>query len=1038
MADLILELNGKKGLGSNFAGDIDMVVPKPELSIDDDTGLASGFFNPYLRDGYLSPTVVTDVTLTYDTQPTARLSASVYDHSKDIAYFSEYGSKIYKLDGLSDTSFTKIHDLGSGKTIQDIEIYDVNSNKNLFYLYSDTSTVDTLSLDRRGLWITTNVEINPSASTKPSVLYSESVKRGMSTTSHVVVVPSGTNISCIVQVYGTVTTLTLDGVAMTLVGSSSTIFNIATITSSVYKTGNTGSGTKTIALTTSGSATINIVFVENTNVTTPVTIKSYIPGITSSVISTGTYSDSVLSLSFPYVTSAYGEISTTPTITSYEPSAVTGGYGYSISVKPDGTKMYLGAGGSGVANHHIYQFSLGTAYTIASGVTYDSKSVDYSPQFGTDGVSGISFKPDGTKMYLASTNTAPASFSVKQWNLSTAWDVSTATYATGKDLPSATGGNASFIQGISFSSDGLHCYMGGSEGAYFPAIFQYDMTVAWDLSTATYSKKLRLSTLLATSTSLACGPGCTMNADTQFVLQLDVNGDSILALNFNPLYPKDISKCTLAVSSTGTTETFSNASYTPFSTLSSAGNNIYYRRNEGGAAADDVTRLALQSAITPSQSTNTNTISINASANNDEWVAVMLNADSKRIDCGIMSLASNSVKDDTWLSQTLGVSLNSHSGYNFIRKADNGFAYVFTNNRVSKIDGTITGGTNGYVTKDVLTFPETFTITDAVDYRSQLYIAVQQYQNPATLTTSIGSAGVYVWNRISTSIYSAEYLELPGVAKINKIYASPDGVLKLITTSDNGITEIRKYAYNDSRGIIFRVEKTLGIGAYPESPDSFTSIGDKVTWIANDGNMYVEKENIITKIHQIKAPGTGTAGLATNITTGAILYGSGIETSGNNYRTNKQGITYSYLDGSTVYTKRVYPFDLTTGTDAAQTPHQGDVYTKVKYIPIGSNVRTLRIYNAPITGTGTTVIATVKLYFNQSTTASIPTGMTKSITKDEAKRGYVDFKINSSNIQAIQVEIEWSTSVTLGADTYLPSFAVVNYDETKSKSPDSE
>lgn len=377
--------------------------------------------------------------------------------------------------------------------------------------------------------------------------------------------------------------------------------------------------------------------------------------------------------------------------------------------------------------------------------------------------------------------------------------------------------------------------------------------------------------------------------------------------------------------------------------------------------------------------------------------------------------------------------------YAFMRVADNGFAYVFSDNHVHKIDGNTTGGTTGTLTKDVLLFPGTFRITDAVDYRSNLYLGVHQY-SVTTATTSLsnytGKCGIYVWNRISTQLSSADYIELPGAREIKKIYASPDGVLKLITISDNGTTELREFGYNDSGGVVFPVKKRLGIGAFPQLPDGLSTAGDKVTWLANDGNIYVEKGNAVTKLHQVKAPGTGTAGLAQNITSGALLYGSATETAGDTFRTNKQGISFSYKDGSSYYTKKIYPFDLTTGANAAQTPLQGDVYTQVKLVPIGSAVRNIRIYNAPTTTSDTTVIATVKIYFNQSATASMPSGMTKSITKAEAKRGYVDFHINKSNIHAVQIEVEWATGVSIGDDMYMPSVAVVTYDELKTQSPD--
>lgn len=391
----------------------------------------------------------------------------------------------------------------------------------------------------------------------------------------------------------------------------------------------------------------------------------------------------------------------------------------------------------------------------------------------------------------------------------------------------------------------------------------------------------------------------------------------------------------------------------------------------------------------------------------------------------------------SWMaSQAINGFIQSLSGdYAFMRTADNGYAYVFADNHVHKIDGNTTGGTTGSATKDVVLFPDYFRITDAVDYRSRMYIAVHQYPvsvADTSLNTYTGKCGLYVWNRISTQLGGADYIELPGVREIKKIYVSPDGNLKLITIADNGLTQLREFGYNDSGGVVFPVFKTLGIGAYPQFPDGLTTAGDKVTWLANDGNIYCEKAKTVTKIFQVKTPGATTATLESNISSGILFYGNGDETADSGYRSNKQALTFSYLDGATHYVKKIYPFDLKDGSNSTQAQHQGDVYTGVTLLPMHSVLRSVRVYNAPTTSVGTTVVATVKLYFNQSSTAS----MTKTITQSEAKRGYVDFSINKPYIHAVQVEIEWATGINLGNDTYLPSAAIISYDQTKAKSPD--
>jgi len=85
--------------------------------------------------------------------------------------------------------------------------------------------------------------------------------------------------------------------------------------------------------------------------------------------------------------------------------------------KPDGTKMYI----VGQGNDTIYQYGLSTAWDISS-ASYDSVSFSIAAQDGTP--NGLSFKPDGTKMYVLG-NTGD---DVNEYNLSSAWDISTATF----------------------------------------------------------------------------------------------------------------------------------------------------------------------------------------------------------------------------------------------------------------------------------------------------------------------------------------------------------------------------------------------------------------------------------------------------------------------------------------------------------------------------------------------------------------------------------------------------------------------------------
>jgi sugar lactone lactonase YvrE len=141
-----------------------------------------------------------------------------------------------------------------------------------------------------------------------------------------------------------------------------------------------------------------------------------------------------------------------------------------MSFGDGGTKLYVIE--NVASNDSVYQYTLTTAYDIST-ASYSSDSFDVSTQDATP--FEVRFKPDGTKMYIVG-NTADK---VSQYTLSTAWDVSTASYDS-----------VDFVQqdseptGLEFSSDGTKMYTIGT-GA--DTVYQYTLTTAWDLSTAGYS-----------------------------------------------------------------------------------------------------------------------------------------------------------------------------------------------------------------------------------------------------------------------------------------------------------------------------------------------------------------------------------------------------------------------------------------------------------------------------------------------------------------------------------------------------------------------
>ncbi len=140
-----------------------------------------------------------------------------------------------------------------------------------------------------------------------------------------------------------------------------------------------------------------------------------------------------------------------------------------IFFKDDGTKLYM----VGNSNDSVYQYSLSTAWDLST-ASYDSVSLDVSGQDGVPLV--IFFKDDGTKLYMVGNSND----SVYQYSLSTAWDLSTASYDSVSLDVSGQDGSPT---GIFFKPDGTKMYL---VGAISDTVHQYSLSTAWDLSTASY------------------------------------------------------------------------------------------------------------------------------------------------------------------------------------------------------------------------------------------------------------------------------------------------------------------------------------------------------------------------------------------------------------------------------------------------------------------------------------------------------------------------------------------------------------------------
>lgn len=129
----------------------------------------------------------------------------------------------------------------------------------------------------------------------------------------------------------------------------------------------------------------------------------------------------------------------------------------------DWTKMYI----LWIANLKIFEYNLSTAYDITTAII--------STSFTIPNVSWLHFKPDWTKLYLTWTTNDL----IYQYDLSIAWDVNTL-------LQSWTFNVSSIdlnMRDVAVSSDWTKMFTSGSS---WDSVYQYTMSTPWDISTLSY------------------------------------------------------------------------------------------------------------------------------------------------------------------------------------------------------------------------------------------------------------------------------------------------------------------------------------------------------------------------------------------------------------------------------------------------------------------------------------------------------------------------------------------------------------------------
>lgn len=161
-----------------------------------------------------------------------------------------------------------------------------------------------------------------------------------------------------------------------------------------------------------------------------------------------------------------------------------------ITFKPDGSKFYF----IGATNDRVFEYNLTTPYDISTGIYSQNVSITARETNAT----GLQFNDSGNTMYIIGSTQD----NIVQYALSTPWNVVTATYTASFNVSIYEGTST----GLSFAPDGSNVYFIGSGS---DKIFQANLATPWDITTASYKQNLAIGTQETNSGDLFFKPDGT-------------------------------------------------------------------------------------------------------------------------------------------------------------------------------------------------------------------------------------------------------------------------------------------------------------------------------------------------------------------------------------------------------------------------------------------------------------------------------------------------------------------------------------------------
>lgn len=176
---MTIDLTGNKGLTPKFFGDVNRTTSRPNLKYSVVDGqMADGYFNPVIRDGYLSPSnysyksiIAAGTPSTYGSQVTAFLD----DTSTSFVVYAGTDTRLRTSGSSGNGDFTTLNAISTSVgTVWDLEIYQINSVRKLFIASESGSSslisiYDTFSTAIDNVWSTTTASGATSPASTPYI-----------------------------------------------------------------------------------------------------------------------------------------------------------------------------------------------------------------------------------------------------------------------------------------------------------------------------------------------------------------------------------------------------------------------------------------------------------------------------------------------------------------------------------------------------------------------------------------------------------------------------------------------------------------------------------------------------------------------------------------------------------------------------------------------------------------------------------------------------------------------------------------------------